>query len=41
LAQRTKARIWRSMPRAPSSRGVNGEIGLWMRDGATHSAEQP
>ena len=38
-AQRTNARICRSMPRAESSRGVNGVIGLWMRDGATHSGE--
>ncbi len=35
-AQRTKAAICRSMPRALSSRGANGEIGDWMREGATH-----
>ena len=36
-AQRTKARICRSTPRAESARGVNGEIGDLRREGATAS----
>jgi hypothetical protein len=34
-AQRTKARIWRSTPRADKAQGVNGEMGDFKREGAT------
>ena len=36
-AQRTKARICRSIPRSLNARGVNGEIGDFKREGATAS----
>jgi hypothetical protein len=36
-AQLTKARICRSTPRLESANGVKGEMGDWMRDGATAS----
>ena len=37
VAQRTKARIWRSTPAALNARGVKGVMGERMREGATSS----